>query len=93
LKSILTFFASTLAVFTCCGQCHDIATESFASLANDKSFVIIHDEPLANSLKESAGKSIEFETADGQNSIGYFFKGKSNKYVCYSRMVGVKSIR
>jgi carboxymethylenebutenolidase len=64
--------------------CHDpSATESFATLGDDKSFVNAHEEPLKMSPRADMGKMITFKTPDGKEGKAYFIeaKKKSKNYL------------
>lgn len=50
------------------------ATTQFALLANDKSFVEKHENPLPFTLQKPAGKSITYKTPDGKTANAYEIK-------------------
>jgi carboxymethylenebutenolidase len=51
------------------------ASESFAMLVDDKSFVNKHEEPLAYTF-EGGGEKVSFKTPDGKEGFGWEFKAK-----------------
>ena len=56
--------------------CHDPATEEFAAFAMDKDFLNEHKDPIPNPYKVIKGKSITFDTPDGQKGNALYFKSK-----------------
>ncbi|WP_299703721.1 dienelactone hydrolase family protein [uncultured Pontibacter sp.] len=50
------------------------ATTQFAMLANDKSFVEKHENPLPFTLQNQAGKTITYKTPDGKTASAYEIK-------------------
>lgn len=63
--------------------CAASATESFAQLASDKSFIACHPLPLPFLFKSDNGKSITFKAADGSDCYGWEIKAKtpSHNYI------------
>ncbi|MBD1397855.1 dienelactone hydrolase family protein [Pontibacter sp. JH31] len=59
------------------------ATTQFAMLANDKSFVEKHENPLPFTLQKQAGKTITYKTPDGKTASAYEIKAakKTNNYL------------
>lgn len=68
---------SSTAVFAqtktaaCCIQ---NATDKFAMLANDKTFLMLHDVPLPFIYKSENGKDITYKAADGTDAHGWMVK-------------------
>jgi carboxymethylenebutenolidase len=52
------------------------STESFAMLANDKTFINAHLEPLPFELENKIGKTISFKSPDGKEGFGYEIKAE-----------------
>ncbi len=65
----------------CCPAAN--ATEQFALLANDKSFVMQHDAPLPFNYKTANGADINFKAADGTDAHGWIVKAPkpTNYYI------------
>jgi carboxymethylenebutenolidase len=63
--------------------CSPSATESFAQLASDKSFIASHPLPLPFFFKSDNGKSITYKGADGSDCLGWEIKSKTptNNYI------------
>ena len=59
-------------VAVCCDPA--TATQQFASLANDKQFVMSHEAPLPFVYHSENGKDITFKAADGSNAHGWMVK-------------------
>lgn len=59
------------------------ATTQFALLANDKSFVEKHENPLPFTLQSKAGKKITYKTPDGKTASAYEIKAaqKTDNYL------------
>lgn len=51
--------------------CVGSATEKFASLASNKSFVDVHDDPLPFTGEQADGHAISFKTPDGKEGYGW----------------------
>jgi carboxymethylenebutenolidase len=83
--SLLLLFSSTLGVtaqqqMSCCAPS---ATDAFAQLASDQSFVMSHLDPLPFHFSSDNGKDIIFKAADGSDAYGWELKSKSttNNYI------------
>jgi carboxymethylenebutenolidase len=63
-------FAQTKMV-ACCSQ---NATDKFAALANDITFVSLHDAPVPFTYHSENGTDIHFKTADGTDAHGWMVK-------------------
>ncbi len=63
--------------------CHTPATESFAALAADASFVSMHETPTPLVFQAENGKNITFSTADGREGNGFEIKAAAptDKYL------------
>ena len=81
-----------LAFVFCCalafGQtnmacCAKSATQQFAMLASNKSFVKSHKNPKVIHFQSAIGKSVTYKTSDGKESIAYELKAKkpTNNYI------------
>jgi carboxymethylenebutenolidase len=69
---------------SCCVKpASDEATTQFALLANDKSFVEKHENPLPFTLQNKAGKKITYKTPDGKTASAYEIKAakKTDNYL------------
>ena len=57
--------------------------DQFKTEASTASFAMMHDNPLAFTLADAAGKPVSFKAADGSNAMGYEIrsKKKSNKWL------------
>jgi carboxymethylenebutenolidase len=80
MKKLLLFFGVMLIVVAAFSQkqipacCAPIATEKFASFANDRSFVMSHDAPLPFVYHSENGQDITFKAADGTDAHGWMVK-------------------
>ena len=54
--------------------CAPTATQQFASLADDKNFMMSHDAPLPFVYKSANGADITFKAADGTDAHGWMVK-------------------
>jgi carboxymethylenebutenolidase len=63
--------------------CSPSATDAFAQLASDQTFVKSHPEPLPFTFQSDNGKDIIFKAADGSDAYGWEIKSKtpSNNYI------------
>ncbi len=78
-KLILIFcliigFTSLQAQKQMAACCSPSATNAFASLANDKDFVMSHDAPLPFNYHSQNGNDITFKAADGSDAHGWMVK-------------------
>jgi carboxymethylenebutenolidase len=80
----LTAMVLSLAIqaqkMSCCSAS---ATESFAQLASDKSFIASHPLPLPFFFKSDNGRSITYKAADGSDCSGWEIRSKTptNNYI------------
>jgi carboxymethylenebutenolidase len=84
LLSLLTFcgvFAFSQSKMACCAK--PSATQQFAMLASDKSFIMSHKNPLKIHFQSTIGKPINYKTADGKEADAYLLKAKNptNNYI------------
>jgi carboxymethylenebutenolidase len=65
----------------CCSK--GSATQQFAMLASDKSFIKSHKNPLKYHFQSSIGKAINYKTTDGKEADAYEFKAAkpTNNYI------------
>lgn len=76
--ALCLFLAQTATAqekMSCCVKpASNEATTQFALLANDKSFVEKHENPLPFKLQNQAGKTISYKTPDGKTASAYEIK-------------------
>src|SRR4051794_9555872 len=58
--------------------CTPTATEKFAMLASDKSFIMSHAEPLPFTYKSAKGHDITYKTSDGTDAHAWEVKADTN---------------
>lgn len=68
LSILLLFFNSAFTQMSCCAG---TATEKFARLASNKSFVRLHDNPVPFTSQHADGHAITFTTPDGKDGYGW----------------------
>lgn len=85
-KIALTLCAMTLTILmsaqsSCCSKMN--SGQLFASLTNDKQFILSHLEPEPFSLNSPLGKDIEVKTPSGKTAYAYEIKSaeKSDNYI------------
>lgn len=80
MQKIILFFlliitcSSLLAQKKSSACCTPSVTEQFASLVNDRQFVMSHDAPLPFVYHSAAGTDINFKVADGTDAHGWMVK-------------------
>jgi carboxymethylenebutenolidase len=74
LLAVILVSATQAQKMSCCAAS---ATESFARLAADKSFISSHPLPLPFIFKSENGKSITYKGADGSDCYGWEIKSKN----------------
>ena len=83
MKRCLTIF-TLLSIYNFCKAqttmncCVPTATEKFAMLASDKSFVMSHAEPLPFTYHSAKGHDITYKTSDGNNAHAWEVKADKN---------------
>jgi len=75
----ISIFAQT-KMAACCSQS---ATEKFAALANDETFVMLHDAPISFTYHSANGSDIHYKAADGSEAHGWMVKASkpTNYYI------------
>src|SRR5215216_1707737 len=58
--------------------CIPVATEKFALLASDKSFVMSHEEPLPFTFTRAKGQDITYKASDGTDAHAWEIKADKN---------------
>jgi carboxymethylenebutenolidase len=73
-------FAFSQSKMACCNQS---ATQKFAMLASEKSFVRSHKNPLPIHFQSTIGKAITYKTSDGKDANAYVLMAKrpTNNYL------------
>ncbi|HEY4326459.1 MAG TPA: dienelactone hydrolase family protein [Mucilaginibacter sp.] len=74
-------FAFGQSKMACCAK--PSATQQFAMLASNKTFIMSHKNPLKIHFQSSIGKNINYKTTDGKDADAYEFKAKksTNNYL------------
>ena len=72
---VLYNFAKAQTTMNCCSP---TATEKFAMLASDKSFVMSHAEPLPFTYNSAKGHDITYKTSDGTDAHAWEVKADKN---------------
>ncbi len=72
---VLYNFTKAQTTMNCCST----ATEKFAMLASDKSFVMSHTEPLPFTYSSAKGHDITYKTSDGTDAHAWEVKADKNK--------------
>jgi len=72
---VLYNFAKAQTTMNCCSP---TATEKFAMLASDKSFVMSHTEPLPFTYNSAKGHDITYKTSDGTDAHAWEVKADKN---------------
>jgi len=72
---VLYNFAKAQTTMNCCSP---TATEKFAMLASDKSFVMSHAEPLPFTYNSPKGHDITYKTSDGTDAHAWEVKADKN---------------
>jgi len=83
MKKFFTLFALTLSYYVSNAQttmncCTPSATEKFAMLASDKSFVMSHEEPLPFTFNSVKGHDITYKASDGTDAHAWEIKADKN---------------
>jgi carboxymethylenebutenolidase len=73
---VLYNFTKAQTTMNCCSP---TATEKFAMLASDKSFVMSHTEPLPFTYSSAKGHDITYKTSDGTDAHAWEVKADKNK--------------
>jgi len=73
---VLYNFSKAQTTMNCCSP---TATEKFAMLASDKSFVMSHTEPLPFTYSSAKGHDITYKTSDGTDAHAWEVKADKNK--------------
>lgn len=68
---------------SCCDQPVAEVSNDMALLASNRSFVMLHEEPLPFTYQSAAGEMIKFKTPDGKEANGFLLKApkESNKWL------------
>ncbi len=79
---IITASLSKIFAQSCCTK-QNSATETFALLGENESFVSAHEAPLPFTFTEGTGKQISFKTSSGKDANAYEIKAikPTNKYL------------
>ena len=72
---VLYNFTKAQTTMNCCSP---TATEKFAMLASDKSFVMSHAEPLPFTYNSAKGHDITYKTSDGTDAHAWEVKADKN---------------
>jgi len=85
LYSLIAFLLFTIAAFSqtnmaCCAKS---ATQQFAMLASNKTFLMSHKNPKVIHFQSAIGKSVTYKTPDGKEATAYELKAKkpTNNYL------------
>ena len=76
----LTFSFAQKQMASCCNPVS--ATEQFAMLASNKTFVMSHDAPLPFVYQSANGNDITFKATDGTNAHGWLVKTDQLLFIC-----------
>lgn len=79
--AVSSVFAFSQSKMACCAK--PSATQQFAMLASNKSFVMSHPIPAKFHFHSSIGKAVTYNTADGKTADAYVFMAKNptNNYL------------
>ncbi|MFC5410942.1 dienelactone hydrolase family protein [Larkinella bovis] len=68
---------------SCCDQPVADVSNDMALLASNRSFVMLHEEPLPFTFHSAAGEMVKFKTPDGQEANGFLLKApkETNKWL------------
>ena len=90
MKKIVLFLMMAISSITIFAQpqmaacCTPVATEKFALLASDNSFVMSHEAPLPFVYRSESGQDITFKAADGTDAHGWMVKAsKATDYYLF----------
>ncbi|MFD1144145.1 dienelactone hydrolase family protein [Larkinella insperata] len=80
---LLVALASYAQAPSCCDQPVAEVNNDMALLASNKSFVMLHEEPLPFTYKSAAGEMVKFKTPDGKEANGFLLKApkETNKWL------------
>ncbi|GAB3269445.1 hypothetical protein GCM10027347_39690 [Larkinella harenae] len=80
---LLAALASYAQAPSCCDQPTADVSNDMALLASNKSFVMLHEEPLPFHYQSAAGEMVKFKTPDGKEANGFLLKApkETNKWL------------
>jgi carboxymethylenebutenolidase len=83
MKKVIILFALILSYHVSKAQtkmncCTPTATEKFATLASDKTFIMSHEEPLPFTFSSAKGQDITYKATDGNDAHAWEVKADKN---------------